>query len=323
MGIFGSIIGGIGGALLAPFTGGLSIPVGAGIGDSIENSRDAKKANAQKTAQYNQQMALARQQFQFQQDYAKNRLQWQVEDAKKAGLHPMVAAGLSPTSFSPVSTPSIPDMSSVASDLGQNLDYAVTKAKTQKQQLEALDFMRKSNQLDLEGKHLDNELKQMEIMSMLSRLTNSGPAAPDVTGSGVGMIGGQQDSLPVAPEKAGYIGEPEIQFNPTASDPNVFVMNAGNDVTGLWEDKDIAGFIPLDMWPIIKANAIDYGARLRGQIVNGMVYSNARRGWVSVNGPYGKDALADRFGFRSFRDAIRSVTNAPAKYDYYGNSYRY
>lgn len=202
MGIFGSILGGLGGALLAPFTGGASIGIGAGIGNSIEDSRDAKKANAQKMGLYNNQLALAQQQFQFQQDYAKNRLQWQVEDAKKAGLHPMVAAGLSPTSFSPVSTPSIPDMSSVASDLGQNLDYAVSKAKTQKQQLEALDFVRRSNELDLEGKHLDNELKQIEIMSMLARLTNSGPAAPSLNGQDpLSLIGGQDDSVKIVPDE--------------------------------------------------------------------------------------------------------------------------
>ena len=49
-------------------------------------------------------MAFSREQFEYQKELARNQLQWRVEDAKKAGLHPMAALGLQGTSFSPVSS---------------------------------------------------------------------------------------------------------------------------------------------------------------------------------------------------------------------------
>lgn len=170
------------------FLGGVGNILGGVLGASSSN-----KANSTNKA-------IAQQQIQFQQDYAKNRLQWQVEDAKKAGLHPMVAAGLSPTSFSPVSANQQAVDYSWMGDLGQNLDYAATKAKTQKQQQQAQAFMQESNDLQLDSLRLDNDLKRMEIQAMQARLNNAGPAAP-TSNDAPGLIGGQDGSIKIVPDE--------------------------------------------------------------------------------------------------------------------------
>lgn len=310
MGLFssiGGILGGIGGAVLG---GPVGAVIGSGLGGSVGGAVEANKANKSAQGYYNEQMSFAQQQAQFQQDYARNAIQWRIEDAKKAGIHPLAALGVSNPSYSPVSAPSAPSYADsstfdTGSEFGQNLNRASFQAKTQEQQIQSARLGMESIALQNRGLSLDNEFKMLQIRQLASQLQNtaasSAPApkvnAKDTTG------------LPTAPEKQGYVGEPEVQFNPTAHDPNVFTMNAGNDVTGLWEDKDIAGIIPLDLWPIIKANFIDYGSRLRGKIVNGMVYSNARNGWVSVNGPYGKEALADRLGISNLVKPVRKFLN--------------
>lgn len=174
---------------------GAILGAGAALAGGLLSSSASRKASSTNAA-------IADEQIAFQKDYAKQRLQWQVADAKKAGLHPMVAAGLSPTSFSPV-TPNIqaPDYSWMG-DIGQNLDYAATKAKTQDQQKEAYAFMQASNKNTLRGQELDNQLKEMEILSMQSRIANSGtagPPAPSLTGIVPNGLNGQPDSL-VRPE---------------------------------------------------------------------------------------------------------------------------
>lgn len=198
MGLFSSI-GNFFGDVLKPVTsvvGGI-----LGLGETHSNNQ-AKED-------------IARQQIQFQQDYAKNRLQWQVEDAKKAGLHPMVAAGLSPTSFSPVSYQPDPLNFDFVKDLGQNLDYAATKAKTNEQQEEAYNFQKAAHEYQLDSLRLDNELKQLEIMSMLSRLTQTGPAAPNLNG-GKNLVGGQNDS-----------GSTDDSFSP-GTNPLLSLARVGN-----------------------------------------------------------------------------------------------
>lgn len=302
MGFFSSI-----GSVLGGAVGSIFGPVGTVIGAGLGNAAGSAIGGSSADDRYNQQMDFARSQDAFSRQYVQNAIQWRVADAKKAGVHPMAALGISSPQYSAASLPSIPsDSGSIdPMEFGQSLNYAATKAKDRQQQAQMVD-------LQMKGLELDNEYKQAQIdalkvdtlaSSIASNQAWQSPANPTLNATE------SQGNLPVAPKKDGYIGEPEVQFNPTAHDPNVFTMNAGNDVTGLWEDKDIAGVIPLDLWPLIKANFIDYGSRLRGKIVNGMVYSNARNGWVSVNGPYGKEALADRLGLSNLVKPLRRTLN--------------
>lgn len=171
MGLFSSIgsIFGSGGSWLG------------GIADGILGMNSANKANAQKQANYNSQMQLALRQQQFNEDYAKSVMQWRVEDAKKAGVHPMAALGMNSPSLGSVSVPS--DIGTYNPiDMGQSTNYAATKAKTSPEQKQMVD-------LQIRGMELDNEYKQAQIdqlkvdtlaSSIASDQALTSPASPQV-----------------------------------------------------------------------------------------------------------------------------------------------
>lgn len=160
MGFFsslGGIIGGVAGNIIAPGVGTL---VGAGLGSTLGGGIDSHRANSSASGYYNSQMAFAQQQAQFNQDYVKNAMQWRVEDAKKAGVHPMAALGFSSPSYSAVSAPSAPGYAVGNSidpmEFGQSLNYAATKGKDKQQQADMIN-------LQVEGLMLDNEYKRAQI----------------------------------------------------------------------------------------------------------------------------------------------------------------
>lgn len=77
----GSIVGGIGGAFLGGPSGAA---IGAGIGGAFDSANATGAANAQN-------IALAREQMQFQKTMRQTAYQDAVKDLKKAGLNPMLA----------------------------------------------------------------------------------------------------------------------------------------------------------------------------------------------------------------------------------------
>lgn len=185
MGFFSSIGSVLGGAIGSVF-GPVGTVIGAGLGNAGGGAIEANRANKTAQGYYNQQMDFAREQMQFQQDYAKNVAQWRVEDAKKAGLHPMAALGISSPNYSPVSAPSAPSYSAGSDidpmEFGQSLNYAATKAKESKTQETMVG-------LQIRGLELDNEMKQAQIdqmkvdtlaSSIASNQALRSPAAPSV-----------------------------------------------------------------------------------------------------------------------------------------------
>lgn len=84
------------------------------------------------------QIQLTREQMAYQRELAQNQIQWRVEDAKKAGLHPLAGLGVSSASYSPVSTDLTPADYSFLGDMGQNLNRAIMQGKTSKERQQAL-----------------------------------------------------------------------------------------------------------------------------------------------------------------------------------------
>lgn len=176
------IIGGaLGGAILGPVGGA----VGTGIGGSISDNQNRKDQAELDAANWSRNVEAQR-------EFAKHGIRWKVEDAKAAGIHPLVGLGAQSASFSPISIGSTSQPSSLAS-MGQDVGRAIAATGTQADR-EMSTLSIQGAKLDLEGKALDNQIKN----SQLQKLNATGPAFPNASGN---FISGQGNSGPAIIEK--------------------------------------------------------------------------------------------------------------------------
>lgn len=116
----------------------------------------------------------------LQREFAKNGLQWRIEDAKKAGIHPLAALGFQGPSASPIiidegpaqGPPPDPN-TNFAIQMGSNFGRAMMSSATREERmLQQLNLA--SMHLDIEGKALDNQIRA----SQLRNIRQTGPAMP-------------------------------------------------------------------------------------------------------------------------------------------------
>lgn len=147
------------------------LAAGAGvIGKAMDMFSASKNRDmAMKQAQANQQLQL---------DFAKSGVQWRVEDAKAAGIHPLAALGMQGPSFSPVALGDAATPSTNFAGMGQDISRAITATRSQAAREQA--FTNTARDLELTGKRLDNAFKATELASAVKRNTRDqvGPALP-------------------------------------------------------------------------------------------------------------------------------------------------
>lgn len=113
---------------------------------------------------------MAQQNMALQREFAQSGIQWRVEDAKKAGIHPIYALGSAGASFSPVSA-NFASPPSVAGDMaaaGQDLGRAINSTRTESQRADA--FTRATQSLSLERAQLENEVLRADLASKTGRM---------------------------------------------------------------------------------------------------------------------------------------------------------
>lgn len=147
---------------------GALIGAGASLASSLLGKSSSEKAQKANVAN--------------QKEFAQKGIQWKVDDAKAAGVHPLYALGANTVSFSPTAVGQ--DFSSIAS-AGQDIGRAIDATGTgdQRAQTHAL------TRLQLEGLGLDNDIKRAELASKLATVNGqSGPSYPS-PGTVFGMDG--------------------------------------------------------------------------------------------------------------------------------------
>ena len=110
----------------------------------------------------------------LQKQAAKKGVQWRVADAKKAGVHPLAALGMSPVSMSPVAVGG-----GSFGNAGQSFDNAIAKGSTSAQASKRIAMQ--MAELQLEGAGLDNDIKRAELASRVRRAyggAQGGPLVP-------------------------------------------------------------------------------------------------------------------------------------------------
>lgn len=130
------------------------------VGDWFASRENARHTN-------NMTKDLAQENMALQREFAQNGIQWKVEDAKKAGIHPIYALGSAGASFSPVSG----NFTSPTSDLGavgQDIGRAINSTRTESQRQDA--FTQASQKLQLERGALENEVLRADLASKTGRM---------------------------------------------------------------------------------------------------------------------------------------------------------
>ncbi|AZL82716.1 DNA pilot protein [Apis mellifera associated microvirus 38] len=122
----------------------------------------------------------------MQERFAKKGIQWRVQDAQDAGIHPLYALGAQTHSFSPVQAGGgLPD---VISSMGTDLSTAIDRTRPLDEKLSA--FQLSMQQLQLQRGQLENQL----LASQIAKINAGGFNPPMPTSGATYKIPGQANS---------------------------------------------------------------------------------------------------------------------------------
>lgn len=155
------------------------------------------------------------QQIAAQREFAQNGIRWKVEDAAKAGVHPLYALGANTHSFSPIGIGGNPLGEGIA-NAGQDIGRAIQAKGTTVERA----FQARSMQLQLQRGELENQL----LASQLARAnspTQTPPAMPMPAGDRWLVDGQGQTAMPAPlPERFGGPLVENVPLERIRSDPN-------------------------------------------------------------------------------------------------------
>lgn len=158
-------------------------------------------------------------------EMAQNQIQWRTQDAIKAGLHPLVGAGISPSSGPPGSM--VGDSTHISS-MGNNIGRAVEALSRPEDKLAA-----KAALLDIEQRQANIDLTRSQIAGAQKALLSSG-ATPGIAS----QIPVQANPLPPGASRKNQFGN-----IPTR---NVMQGQAAEDYAGDFLGSIIAGAASMD-----------------------------------------------------------------------------
>lgn len=125
----------------------------------------ANEANARQAAQN----------IELQREFAQNGIQWKVNDAKAAGIHPLYALGASTQSFAPVSVGAQPEsgLAQGVSAMGQDISRAVQASASPSTRTSMISDA--AQKLSLDNMSLQNQLLASKIAVIKQGQTTSIP----------------------------------------------------------------------------------------------------------------------------------------------------
>lgn len=188
----------------------------------------------------------------LQLDTLQNQIQWRVADAKKAGIHPYIALGSNPATYSPVSTNF---QGTDFGELGQDISRAVMAGQTDAQRrrnagvaTQAANEAAEERALALEHQALQNEL----LRSQIGRLNSAqvGPSLPASAEPGAVIREADRVTVGSVGAPARSPGEPtDYSFAPTADGgytivPSYDMKQRVEDMPSEWQWFLRNGIIP-------------------------------------------------------------------------------
>jgi len=135
----------------------------------------------------NSQERMAEKNIALQREFATQGIQMRVEDAKKAGIHPLAALGAQTTSFSPISVGGS-SMAAGLSAAGQDIARAVDSTRSNSAKMDA--YAKTIQDLNIRRMGLENDL----LSSQIAKINATGPTPGLPTGGDRYLIEGQGNS---------------------------------------------------------------------------------------------------------------------------------
>lgn len=173
-------------------------------------------------------------------EFAQNQIQWRVADAKKAGLHPLAALGMSPISGPPSAVGAdVSGLGNGLSEMGQNISRSIDAMQSREDRLKE---QAKQDALQRLQYHLQLERFKLDQTETASRVAlNDARTALDkaqlknlVNGASI-RRGAQPRSSPMPKPKSkgkftlpGFIGAPFAKAFPSAE--TAYLTNSGRVV---------------------------------------------------------------------------------------------
>lgn len=135
----------------------------------------------------------------FQREFAQHGVRWRVEDARRAGIHPLAALGAQTHAAQSYVGGHGSPFGNMARNLGQDLSRAISATRTKEE--------RAANMLSLENMGLQNDYLRSQILRLNHPYV--GPGFPLQSNSGMPLLTGQGDSV-----GAGRPGSPYVVEEP-------------------------------------------------------------------------------------------------------------
>lgn len=246
-----------------PFIGGSLIMAGSSLLGGLMGQSSQKKA-------LSAQMALADRQMEMQKQFAQQGIRWRVEDAQKAGIHPLYALGAQPQSFSPVSISAdgSSPMGDALSSMGQDIGRAMMAKQTAGERFNA-----QVERLKLENMELNNDLLRSQIarnygVSLPPPMPNviTEPLAPP---EAVGSIMSQAAGTELVPVELNMStpGQPAKQAGAVNDYAFTYTADGGLTLTPSKDVKELVedDFVQQLLWSLRNQVVPHFSEEARGQ----------------------------------------------------------
>lgn len=191
------------------------LSAGANILGGFLNRDAAKDAQKQQQENFNTNIQL-------QKDFAQAGIRWKVNDAEKAGIHPLYALGAQTHSFSPVSVGSGVDssMGNAMAAAGQDLGRAINSTRTAPERADA--FSKTVQALSVQKMGLENELLASQIAKQKAALNPPMPTLPI------------PEAKKIEERPHLYMGGKKIMTDPTTSNMDDYSKRYGDEGLPSW-----------------------------------------------------------------------------------------
>lgn len=153
-----------------------------GILGKKSEDKSVRATNAANTAMNDKNIAL-------QKEFAQSGIQWKVQDAKTAGIHPLAALGAQTHSFAPVTVGSIPSRGGAhLANAGQDIGRAIAATSSQS------GIQGETAKLQLENMGLQNDLIREQITASRLATIRQTQTVPMPTAGDRMLVDGQSSS---------------------------------------------------------------------------------------------------------------------------------